>query len=355
MSVGAGSGAEGSWIDRTNAADTAVGDGYALPADLADLCLTNNRLRDLAGLRGVPRLRRLILRQNALTALPALGELPLLEELDCYINEIKEIDPAAFAGCPALRKLDLSFNDLRDMDKVPVGSLGNVEELFLISNKIKAIRNLHSMPKLTFLELGDNRIRAMENLDAVPSVTSLWLGRNKIERIQGVDNFPCLQILSLQSNRITRIEAIAHLTTLTELYLSHNGIERIEGVSSLTNLSVLDVSANAIARVEGIAALVNLTEFWANDNAITDLDEVGAELAGAAGLQTVYLEGNPCARADDYQERALAVLPQALTQLDALPVPHVRRLIEKRAADKATADAAAVVDGPAVVEEMTTG
>jgi protein phosphatase 1 regulatory subunit 7 len=346
--AGGGDDSEGSWIDRTNSADEAVGDGYTLPADLTDLCLTNNRIRNLDGLVGVPRLRRLILRQNALKRLPRLAGMPDLEEVDCYINEISEIDPDAFEECQGLRKLDLSFNDLRDTGKVPVGSLGKVEELFLISNKVKAIRGLQGMPCLTFLELGDNRIRVLEGLNELPTLTSLWLGRNKIERIQGLDNLPHLEILSLQSNRITKIEGVAHLATLSELYLSHNGIEKIEGVDALVNLRVLDVSANRVQRVEGVAALLRLTEFWANDNMIEDLDGVGKELAGATGLNTVYLEGNPCAKGDGYQERALEMLPPGLAQLDALPVSQVRIQIEKRRA-------ASVVDGPAVVEEVSTG
>jgi protein phosphatase 1 regulatory subunit 7 len=340
---------DGAWIDRTNMADGAIGPaaGYDLPATLTDLCLTNNRIASLDGLAGVPRLRRLGLRQNCLKVLPPLTGMPELEELDCYINEIAEVDADAFAACRRLRKLDLSFNDLRDVGKLPVETLGGLEELYLISNKIKVIRNLHAMPRLTLLELGDNRVRVLEGLDALPTLTSLWLGRNKIEVIERLHHLPCLQILSLQSNRITRIEGLAHLTTLTELYLSHNGIEVIQGIDALTGLRVLDLSGNLIEAVEGVATLVNLAEFWANDNRIENLDAVGRELSAATRLETAYLEGNPCAKGDDYMEHALRVLPPALGQLDALPVSHVRALIEKRrAAVEAGDQPAAVVDAP---------
>lgn len=335
---------EGAWIDRTNHADTVIADGYSLPADLTDLCLTNNRLKNLDGLDGVPNLRRLILRQNMLTAVPPLGAFPELREVDFYINALVEVAPDAFVGCTKLRKVDLSFNDLRSINKVPVADLPVVRELFLISNKIKVMENLHSMPLLTFLELGDNRIRNIDCMDQLPSLTSLWLGRNKIERIERLDNLPRIEILSLQSNRITKIENLNHLSTLTELYLSHNGITVIEGLECLVSLSVLDLSANQIEVAQGLSTLVNLVEFWANDNKLADLDALAAELAGASGLETVYLEGNPLAKEPNYEERALAALPSNLSQLDALPVEQVRQQIAKKEAE-----------APAKVEEVDAG
>lgn len=346
--ITSGCDSSGSWIDRTNMADTAVGAGYHLPPDLTDLCLTNNRLTSLDGLANVPRLHRLVLRQNALTSVPDLSSFPLLEEVDLYINQIATIPPNAFRACTALRKLDLSFNALRDLSQLPVASLPNLTELYLISNKIKAIgAALHSMPHLTFLELGDNRIRVMEGLDNLPALTSLWLGRNKIAAIDGLHNLPHLQILSLQSNRITQIPDMSHLApSLTELYLSHNGIEAMgHGLSALRNLRVLDLSGNQIVVVEGVEHLVALEEFWANDNMIESLEAVGEALEGAAGIETVYLEGNPCAKSDGYMHDALRLLPDSLSQLDALPVPHVRKIIEKRAAE-------AALNIPATVETL---
>lgn len=346
--ITSGCDSEGSWIDRTNMADTAVAAGYDLPPDLTDLCLTNNRLTSLDGLANVPRLQRLVLRQNSLTSVPDLSPFPLLEEVDFYINEISTIAPNAFDACTALRKLDLSFNALRDLAQVPVAALGNLTELYLISNKIKAIGSaLHSMPRLTFLELGDNRIRVMEGLDKLPALTSLWLGRNKIAVIEGLDNLPHLDILSLQSNRITEIPDMSNLAaSLTELYLSHNGIEAMgSGLSALRNLRLLDLSGNQIVVVEGVEELVALEEFWANDNKIESLEAVSEALEGAAGLRTVYLEGNPCAKGEGYMQEALRLLPDSLSQLDALPVPNVRKEIEKRAA-------VAALNTPATVETL---
>lgn len=313
---------DGTWLDRTNCALGAIGGD--LPEDLTHLCLTNNRIERIENLDRCKRLRRLILRQNAISAIEGLEALTELVELDMYINKVTHIADGAFRCNRKLEKLDLSFNNLRKLTGLPIEFLSNLRELFLIANKIKVIENLHSMPHLHFLELGDNRVRVLQNLDQIPSLTSLWLGRNKVERIENLHNLPNLQILSLQSNRIRVIENLEHLKRLEELYLSHNGIESMKGLETLVQLRVLDLGTNSISHIEGISKLVYLVEFWVNDNQLESFDELAEQLAGAKGLQTAYLEGNPLSRDEQYAAKALAALPPSLQQLDALPVDHVR-------------------------------
>ena len=110
-------------------------------------------------------------------------------------------------------------------------------------------------------------------------------------------------------------------TSLEELYLSHNGIGRLEGLAPLTRLKVLDVSSNRVAVVEGLGTLTRLEDLWLNDNAIATLDGLERALAAQrASLTTVYLSGNPCARAEGYRGALLALLPN-LAQLDDAVLP----------------------------------
>jgi protein phosphatase 1 regulatory subunit 7 len=325
---------DGSWLDRTNCALGSIGDAADLPADLTELYLTNNRIKRIENLSHCTRLRKLILRQNNISVVEGIDTLSDLVELDLYINVVDTIAPGAFDSCPRLSKLDLSFNELRTLTKLPCASLAALNELFLIANKLKVIENIHSMPLLTLLELGDNRIREISGVDAVPSLTSLWLGRNKIERIENLTNLPALRILSVQSNRITAIENIAHLGPhLHELYLSHNGIKSMAGIEDMVELRVLDLGANEISKLDALSALVNLVEFWINDNKLESFDDLD-KLAGATHLNTVYLEGNPLAKDPDYASRALAALPPSLCQLDALPVDHVRAKLRQKVSEQ---------------------
>jgi protein phosphatase 1 regulatory subunit 7 len=97
----------------------------------------------------------------------------------------------------------------------------------------------------------------------------------------------------------------------------------MQGLEEMVELRVLDLGANKIKELDALSALTYLVEFWINDNQLDSFDEL-KQLAGAANLSTVYLEGNPLAKDPDYAEKALAALPSSLCQLDALPLAHVR-------------------------------
>eukprot|EP00178_Gracilaria_changii_P006785 TRINITY_DN2202_c0_g1_i1.p1 TRINITY_DN2202_c0_g1~~TRINITY_DN2202_c0_g1_i1.p1 ORF type:complete len:439 (-),score=64.69 TRINITY_DN2202_c0_g1_i1:225-1541(-) len=317
------------WIDRTNQPLHFIGNGYELKPTLTNLYLTNNRIPVIENLEHCVNLRELVLRQNAIQKVEGLENLTNLTELDLYMNQITEIPPKTFATNKKLQKLDLSFNQLRDISTFPCENLGNLEELYLISNKIKAISKLYGMPRLVMLELGDNRIRTIENLEKLSSLQGLWLGRNKITKIENLEPLVNLKRLSLQSNRIEFIENLDHLSGLEEVYLSHNGLKSMKGIKNLTNLRVLDLGSNFIEHIEEVENLKLLKEFWVNGNKLESFEEL-ALLSNCEELETVYLEFNPLASDPQYQRKALNILPGSLEQLDALMVSDVYRELDER-------------------------
>lgn len=329
------------WIDRTNEPLGEIGNGYDLTPTLQSLCLTNNRIKKIERLEPCVKLTELILRQNAITVVEGLDTLQNLVELDLYMNAVTDIPPSSFKNNPKLKRLDLSFNQLRTLDKFPSQNLQNLEELYLIGNKIRKISGLGNMPKLVMLELGDNRLRDILNLEQLSTLQSLWLGRNKIASIRNLEPLCDLRKLSLQSNRITVIEGLAHLTHLEELYLSHNGLKSMHGVHELKSLRLLDLGANEIERVEGVDQLRLLKEFWFNNNKLATFDDLHL-LRDSTEIETVYLEGNPVAKDPEYQKKVLNILPDSLDQLDALLVVDVREELARTAVTTSTKNDAEV-------------
>lgn len=312
------------WIDRTNESLGAIGNGYTLSSNLTCLNLTNNRLKTIENLEPCTLLRELVLSQNSISTVQGLDTLMDLVELDLYMNHIGHIPPTSFQNNPKLKKLDLSFNRIRILDAFPCNNLSRLHELYLIGNKIKQITGLHGMPNLVMLELGDNRIRVIENLQELITLEGLWLGRNKLTKMQNLDPLLNLRRLGLQSNRIETIEGLSHLVNLEELYLSNNGISSMDGIQSLVNLQVLDLAVNFIKNITNIENLTLLKEFWINGNLLQSIEELHL-LQNASNLETVYLEGNPLAQDANYQRRALDILPDSLSQLDAVMVEEVRK------------------------------
>ncbi|SJL00091.1 related to regulatory subunit of protein phosphatase-1 [Armillaria ostoyae] len=307
------------------------------PATTLELDLVHCRLGSLDPLQ-LPRfaqhLKRLCVRQNHISALEplALSSLILLEELDVYDNKLKN---SGITTLPAsLITLDLSFNLLKHVPDV-LESLPNLETVYFVQNRISRIEHLGMCTKLKSLELGGNRIRDITSLSSLTALEELWLGKNKITTIPpgALTPLTSLHILSLQSNRLTRITGMEGLVNLQELYLSHNGIEKLEGlqdnvgrsfpfnVDGLTdtqvNLSTLDIGNNFVPAIEGIDHLAQLEELWMNNNNIP-ASVLSSPFPDLPALRTIYLEGNPCQKADpvNYRRKVMLALPQ-VTQIDA--------------------------------------
>ncbi|KAK0500554.1 L domain-like protein [Armillaria luteobubalina] len=291
------------------------------PETTSELDLVHCRLGSLDPLQ-LPRfaqhLKRLCVRQNHISTLEplALSSLTLLEELDVYDNKLKN---SGITALPAsLITLDLSFNLLKHIPDV-LEHLPNLETVYFVQNRISRIEHLGMCTKLKSLELGGNRIRDITPLSSLTALEELWLGKNKITTIPpGVlTPLTSLRILSLQSNRLTRITGMEGLVNLQELYLSHNGIEKLEGLQDNVNLTTLDIGNNVVPAIEGIDHLIQLEELWMNNNNIP-ASVLSSPFPNLPALRTIYLEGNPCQKADpvNYRRKVMLALPQA-TQIDA--------------------------------------
>lgn len=265
------------------------------------------------------KLESLCLRQNLLTSMTAVADLPTdtLEELDLYDNRINHIS-SALNKFEKLKNLDLSFNKIKNIKNID--KLVNLENLYFVQNKIKEIKNLETLKKLKNLELGGNKIEEISNtMNQLPAVEQLWLGKNKIPRLENLSNLLNLRVLSIQSNRITKIEGLDKLVNLEELYLSHNGISKIEGLENNTKLQVLDITSNRISKLENLSHLVHLTDFWCSYNQVSSFDEIAKELGKLPELDTVYFEGNPVqtSNATGYRRKLRLNLGPSLAKIDA--------------------------------------
>ena len=341
--------------------------GVAVPEGIEELDLTENRLKDVdERILQLRRLRKATFRKNLLKDVSSIARFASaanVDELVLYDNHIRELPD--LGGFTALKRLDVSYNQLRSM--APSSNLvATLEELFLAANKIAKVEGLGGLTRLRVLELGSNRIRCLEGLGAMTSLEELWLGRNKIREIPsplaGPNAMPGalarLRRLSLQNNRLTSMAGLEGCPLLEELYLSFNGIDRLAGLRALRRLKILDLGNNRIAKLEAsdLEGLECLEDLWLNDNSIPFLagllgsppeeKEEGKEggdgaAAGAGGgrgpsggggggvalapvapsLRTLYLEGNPVAKDPGYKRVLVQALP-ALTQLDFEDIPR---------------------------------
>lgn len=265
------------------------------------------------------KLESLCLRQNLLTSISAIKDLPAdtVEELDFYDNRIDHIT-SSMTRFKNLVNLDLSFNNIKNIKNLD--TLVKLENLYFVQNRIKVIKNLEGLQSLKNLELGGNKIEEIsETMRSLPNLEQLWLGKNKISRLMNLDKLANLRVLSIQANRITKIEGLEGMVNLEELYLSHNGISKIENLDNNKNLKVLDVTSNRISKLENLSHLTQLTDFWCSYNQVSSFEEIGKELGKLPELDTVYFEGNPVQSSNPtaYRRKLRLYLGPSLTKIDA--------------------------------------
>ena len=165
----------------------------------------------------------------------------IFSDPDLANNKLKSM--AGLKGLCHLKTIDLGANRIRVMDVDELSGLVNLEELWLGKNKIEKIQGLEALTKLRRLDIQSNRLRAVENLTSQRDVLEeLYLAHNGIGD-EGASHptglaqeFPQLSVLDLSRNELTTTDAFGHLRSLDELWLSGNKIASFEQVQSLAYL-----------------------------------------------------------------------------------------------------------------------
>jgi Leucine-rich repeat (LRR) protein len=197
---------------------------------------------------------------------------------DLANNKLRAI--AGLQGLSKLRKLDLGANRIRSMDPAQLGGLTSLEELWLGKNKIEKIEGLEPLHNLKRLDLQSNRLTYVDNLASqVDTLEELYLSHNGIDAA-GCSHptglalpFSCLTVLDVSRNRVETTAPFAHLVALEELWLSGNLIatfDEVKPAASLVNLETIYLEHNPVQGSDPLyrktlAALIpNLKQIDAN-------------------------------------------------------------------------------------------
>lgn len=269
----------------------------------------------------------LALRQNELNNINNISHLNKLTNLDLYLNNITTLQYNILPS--SITILDLSFNNIHNIDDLNLSYLVNLQEIYLIHNKISNISGLEHCKQLNILELGSNKLRNINNIDNVvnSNIQQLYLGKNKIAHIDShqLSQFNQLHTLSIPSNRLTSLDNIFNDNlqhTLTELYISHNGLTVLnKSLYKLINLKILDISGNKLVNIDGLQYCIQLEELWCSDNNIDNWATIDQYSNILTKLHTIYLERNPIqtqqsANIHIYREHIKAIFTQ-IKQIDA--------------------------------------
>jgi internalin A len=152
-----------------------------------------------------------------ITSLQGLEYAVNMESLFLPGQKIKNIKPLS-----KLKKLTfLAVEENQITDLSPISGLSSLEKLVVDGNMIKSLVPLKNLNKLTDLLASNNQV---EDLSPIKKLKLEWLllSGNKIQDLTPLKNHPTLEHLYLDDNLIQDIEVLETLPQLQEVSLANN-------------------------------------------------------------------------------------------------------------------------------------
>lgn len=229
-----------------NCVDKRIGaiKGIEAYAQLQHLDFSQNGIKDMAPLRGLPYLLKLSLSRNALANFKGLepgeeGEevWPHMTHLDLSSNVLTALPPLPFKS---LRIVNFSKNEITTCQEFPGHE--TIQELDLSGNKLTTLAGLANMPALVKLNLSSNEIEDVNGLASLPALEDFNLADNKLKALEG----PWQELKE---------------SPLTSIDLSGNQLEAAQPLEVLRNLQKLRslaVKGNPFVEAAGTAAVAEV-------------------------------------------------------------------------------------------------
>lgn len=186
------------------------GNVYSLENDGESLEIHNAEVLDIRWLKGIKRLKKLVIYTTKIENIEFLSEFENLEELKLFNCEIKNI--SAMKNLSKLKYLDLCRNRIDDIGAL--AGLNNLLWLDLSENQIEDITPLKEMKKLESLFLSWNEIADIQVLAELENLENLYLDYNFIEDITPLKKMKKLKELNLYQNLIVEFSLVTWKTLL---------------------------------------------------------------------------------------------------------------------------------------------
>lgn len=214
---------------------TANGSGYAY----VNLSLVEKEIIDLYDLMpNYPHLRYLNISNNKIKDLNGLKSLNFLIFLNASGNQITDIDFLNEKGClNYLQLVILSNNKIKKLTPIQVPKL---RKLNLNSNRLEDLTEFKGHFALEILEIRKNRLKSLEGLKDLHNLLELYAAENYLTSFKELKNLPQLKKLHLRSNQLVNLDfELPELPHLYHLNIRENKIADLKGIINLMKYSTL--------------------------------------------------------------------------------------------------------------------
>jgi hypothetical protein len=238
---------------------------------LKDLSTQNGTLTDLTPLATLTQLEALRLGQGELRTLAGLRGHPSLKHLVLHsLADVSEPWPGETRD-PALPH-QISPLDGGDIDLSALSSLPKLEILSLSGIKIPRAAVLAGLPKLRSLTLSHLTLTETAPLESYSHLRRLQLWDVQVPSWAFLGKLSGLELLSLTEERLSEVNALAPLTRLRTLVLNENPkLSSLKPLEKMSELEDLEIKNSAVSDLSPLGRLAMLRTLEVSGSRVSDL------------------------------------------------------------------------------------
>ncbi len=179
--------------------------------DLTYLDLSSNELTDTSGVMGHPSLETLNIMNNGLVELKGLSNLPYLDTLIVFDDELVEDIPEDLLNPNRIRIIRDSFTNVPELllHEENVFDFG-----FEVEDHLEIYNSINGLTAIATIQLSGIEIDVIDELSLnLPNLVSLDLSNNNIEDIRFILGSPELIQINISGNPVSNLEVFSGLAT----------------------------------------------------------------------------------------------------------------------------------------------
>jgi adenylate cyclase len=243
---------------------------------------------------GLQNLERLILDDNAFSALPYLGKLKKLQYLHCANNSLQAL-PKEIGTMAYLKVIDVHNNNLKTLPQ-EIWGINTLEGLNVASNLLNAFPKpppAHSSISSSTSGIGEELTSSPSNVSVPASRKNSSVSVSRMAKILSQESVQNLRKDSSASTMTSRTaNTIAQSLKMLMLGDNRLGDDCFEHIALLTELKCLNLSYNEIFEIPpgALSRLNQLTELYLSGNELSSLP--ADDLERLSSLKVLHLNCN---------------------------------------------------------------
>ena len=225
--------------------------GFTFKSDITELDMSNMGLRDISGVAGFEKLKRLNLSGNDISDLSPLMNLPNLQWLDISYTAVSDLRP--LMGIDSLTFLNAAGCSISSTSALSM--MDGLTQLYLDDNPIKDFAGLRKVKTLSTLGLNNTGLddEGLYYLRGLSLLATLNIENNPAMSGEGVDELraylgSCIINHSELSYQVD-FDGHAVQTNTVELSLPGQAIMDMSAIMRLSRLESIDLSGNLISNI----------------------------------------------------------------------------------------------------------